>query len=235
MPRQAIEIKSDFKIIVRPMPQPDLDWTNHVDRVWNDACKDNPRLFDGQTLAVQSASASQLVCGVVPYRFFYVAQKTQMGTRESMMLAAVSGITIWDSRVLFGQRGLSVTQYAGAFELVPSGSLPAGNEGAEIDFRAHLLEELEEETHISSGGVLSCEPTLLVVDEDDCVTDVCCVIQLRELPDLAGCRESGEYASLNLESVESVKNLMGANASSWVPTSRELIGWLTKNTLVTEL
>lgn len=200
-----------------------------IDEIWAGATQANTQLFDGNVLAVMDATPDRLLTTLVPYRYFYAASTcTEVSSSLKLNIAAVSGALFGGNLLMAGQRAQFVTQHQGLWELVPSGSLTAQPGDKSIDYRQHLLEELQEEVGISKSRVLSMQPFLLVFDELAHVYDVCCTIStLRaELERAVNEFKPNEYSSLELHKIRDVQESMKSNHCSWIPTSVEIVNAL---------
>lgn len=221
---KPIKIDGTFQVIVEREASFDDTVSRHVDSVWDKAKAGNASLFDGKTLAVDSITERALRCAVVPYKYFFAQQKDPSAEmKPDVQLVGVSGIVRWRDNVLFGKRGAGVTQYPGSYELVPSGSLPAADLGALIDYRAHLLEELKEETGIDESVVTNCRPVLLIVDDADSVVDICCVIEIASHYNIHQNFVAGEYQHLQYAPLADIRILTVAHRGMWVPTSAMIL------------
>jgi hypothetical protein len=224
---QILKISDDFQVSVEAHASFAPVLEAKVDQIWHEARKNNSSLFDGTALAVRSFSAHSVQCITVPYKYFFAQQQdVELNGIEKLLLAGVSGVVRFGQAVLFGKRGPFVTQYPGAFELVPSGSLPAGSISTTIDYRQHLLDELHEETGIDRSHVADVAPLFLLVDRADGVVDICLSVQLACDPMQQCDLSSNEYDSLKTAPIASLRQIASATPSSWVPTSRAILSHL---------
>lgn len=220
----TIAIDDTFRVLVTGNFALSAGLKQRVDSVWIEASRRNPQLFDGTVVAVTDCSANAIQCCRVPYSVFFAAQ-ADVDLRETLNLnvLGVSGITWFGDKILIGKRR-SVSQHNNHLELVPSGSLTCSDSEIEVDYRAHLLQELEEESGISGSKALSCQPFLLAIDVDAGITDICCSVQVDEDTLPADCTR--EYDELRLLSREELRELQTTRRKKWVGTSLVIFDWL---------
>ncbi len=126
-----------------------------------------------------------------------------------------------------GRRHSQVTQYAGYFELPPSGGIPQSQINADgtVDFRAQVLAELEEEVGISQSQVKTLSPFALVYDFKDSCYDICMEIEVDlDLEDVQR-QFSGnkEYSALTVIPIEGIDRFLQDHDDQLVPTSRAIL------------
>ncbi len=233
----SIEIDFNFKVIMTDSQfEPTKELSLKVDEIWHSALFQNRNLFDGNTLAVSSGTATELSCFSVPYRYFY-AQEKDKEIKEQLQLkvAAVSGLLIVEGRVIVGRRSSMVTQCKDLFELVPSGSLSYSvlPEDGQIDYTSQLLLELSEEIGIDSVDTNSVEPCFLITDELTGVVDICCKISAERLTVIEVLRnfQSAEYTAIKAYSMADLFAMVKADRQGWVPTSAYIIKELARAAL----
>jgi 8-oxo-dGTP pyrophosphatase MutT (NUDIX family) len=138
------------------VPNVDLEEVAHR---WRVAQTANPALFDGRVLHVLGvhrngcggATINLVECA---YRFYAVQDDTfDCGIRP----LGVKGITVCDSRVLWGRRAAWVHQYPGEWEFAPGGCVEPGSQPEQV-----LQRELAEET----GCVPASPPVPLAILQD---------------------------------------------------------------------
>ncbi|HEY9759838.1 MAG TPA: hypothetical protein V6C97_32060 [Oculatellaceae cyanobacterium] len=205
---------------------------SRVEKIWQQALKENSRLFDGTALCADSVSNELLTCCQVPYRFIY-AQTRDLTLKniQNLKTAAVTGVVIAHDQIFVGKRALDVTQCPGLLELVPAGSLvPSSATNGRVDFTLQLLSELEEEVGISRDKVREIRPFLLIDDEQEGVLDICCKILLDkcESESILDNFRPGEYSKLCALTIEELKASVEKHADRWVPASVLIIAQLAK-------
>lgn len=133
-------------------------------------------LFNGQILSAVSISSERIIGRVVEYRHL-IAQRARPDLFDHLMVrpVAVSGLFKCADGIVFGRRSGTMTQDAGLWELVPSGGIDTSKgikEGGEIDYRAQIIAELQEEIGIDPSSVSLVRPFCLVEDPVSHVLDI---------------------------------------------------------------
>src|SRR6185295_13703559 len=123
-----------------------------VETLWQ-AERQRRDVFNGRILSAVEITPNRLLGRVVEYRRF-VAQQANPALFDVLRVrpVGVSGVLHCADGLVFGRRAAGLTQGAGLWELVPSGSLdvpPGARQGAQIDYRAQILAELSQEIGIS--------------------------------------------------------------------------------------
>ncbi len=167
------------------------------------------------------------VCPLKYRHFLYNRDHPESDLR--LHVIGISGITIRDEsnsrEVLLGQRSRQVTQYSGAWELVPSGSIDATTLiGRKIDIEAMICQELEEETGYKCDS-RQVSPFALLLDMEENIVDIGCELQLLDKKtscDKVVVSPTGEYTTLQWVTCDEAYMRL-KNASKVVPTSRGLL------------
>lgn len=199
-----------------------VELRDRVDELWEHERRERPELVDGTILAVRSVEAGLVHAQPCPYRLF-VARERDAVVRRALGLypIGVSGILILarpeGSGVVLGRRAVGVTEYGGAWELVPSGGLDPRRVGADgvVDVLGCLLDELEEEVGLSRTAVGDTRPIGLVQDVAQEGYDVCIAL-LADEGDLADLPEYDEVVVL---SPAEAAELLSTKTEPVVPTS----------------
>lgn len=169
------------------------------------------------------------VCSVsqLRYRHFLYARDFPRLARP-LVLLGVSAVTVRQGsgglEILLGKRSAHVTQYPGALELAPSGSVDqAAIRGEGLDLVRAIGLELEEETGLSAEDA-SISILGLVLDCREQVVDVCCEIALAEAAGGAETLKTNEreYPSLMWMPCAEAEQQFSDPRANIVPTSRGL-------------
>jgi hypothetical protein len=209
-----------------PTLEPPPELRARVDELWERERQARPSLVDGTILSVSEIEGARVTVRACPYRLF-VARERDEDVRSALGLRAlgVSGVLLVGPdgapSVVFGRRARDVTEYGGAWELVPSGGLDAARAGPDgsVDVGGALLAELEEEAGVSRDAVAETLPLGLVHDLAQDGYDVCFALRLRDEP-----RDG-------LPEYEETELVPGGEAAAWlddagravVPTSRAIL------------
>lgn len=141
-------------VVPAPMAESPTPLSSEIDRVWNALCADNPALYDGPIVRVESfdAERGEVVCSRSSFKHLATADRLGLSTRQ---LGIVGWITGRDRQgrehVLLGRRGSDTRVYQGLWENAPSGGVsprllaaPPRETAIDVLFEA-LREEAEEE------------------------------------------------------------------------------------------
>jgi 8-oxo-dGTP pyrophosphatase MutT (NUDIX family) len=214
-------------VLAGPPLEPPDELRDRVDELWEDERRARPALVDGTMISVSAVEGDRVLTRPCAYRLF-VARERDGVLRERLGVRAlgVSGILLiggdgGERSVVLGRRSADVTEYGGAWELVPSGGIEPGRAGRDgiVDVEAALLAELEEEAGLGRSEVLEAVPLGLVHDIGQDGYDVCLALNV------------GENARVRLTEYEQLVLLRAKDAGAWlgaqdravVPTSRALL------------
>lgn len=138
-----------------PLPPRDEEL---VESLWQERCRDNPRLYNGPLLSVVSVDhdAGEYQCRRDDFRRLLAQPRVRTGVR---LLAVTGAVFARDAagveHLLLARRGAQTRIYPGMWEIAPCGGVappPAGVGGlGEADLRAHVLEEAMEELGMRFG------------------------------------------------------------------------------------
>ena len=223
---------SQISVSAQPAPPRDPAQRAAVDAAWQAAdggearrdgliCLYQGHQMQGDLLCVQAQTTN--------YRYFW-AQRRGIPLDPPIRPLAVSGALLVSHKgedlLLAGQRSDQVEQYAGAWELIPSGGLGAKSlePGGGVDYAGQLLRELGEEAGLAPDAVRAVRPLGLVEDLPDRVVSVCCALETGWGPEeisraLTG---SGEYQRIALLSPAEVRSL-GQGEARLVATSLAIL------------
>jgi 8-oxo-dGTP pyrophosphatase MutT (NUDIX family) len=150
-----------LRILIEPSePTPGAAGSVDVDRVWEELCAANPRLFDGPILSVVGIDVAG-AC-VRARRDSYKRLAVQPRAATGVELLSVTGILsvrVDDGaqRFLLGRRGRQTRSYPGLWELGPSGGIdPPADRIAEMD-EAGIAAQLRREIREEIGFAGACE------------------------------------------------------------------------------
>jgi len=218
--RGAVEVFVSAPPLAAP---PDLEPV--IQRLWEAEQSARPSIVNGTIVCVRAIDGGRIDACLAEYRLF-VARERDKDVRRRLALRAigVSGIVVLSTgELLVARRGEDVTEYPGAWELAPSGSVPASAvaDDGRVDTLGSLLVELQEETGIERQSVATARPLGLVWDSSQDGFDVCYELRLaKSVPfsTLAGA----EYRDLQALAPAEATHLF-ATTDAGVPTSRALI------------
>ena len=187
-------------------------------------------IFNGHVLSALDITPNGLRCRVVEYRHL-LAQLTRPALYRVLRIkpVGVSGLFQCADGIVFGKRGLAVTQDPGLWELVPSGGLQYDKKasGGEYDYRPQIMAELQEEIGIHAGAVSSITPFCLVHDLDSHILDIgiemVSSLTAERVLHLHGATISGEYEALRIVPRGDIVEFVREQARGLVGVSAKLI------------
>ncbi|NQV81933.1 MAG: hypothetical protein HQ495_15355 [Alphaproteobacteria bacterium] len=147
-----------------------------VERLWQiERARRGNAVFNGPVLSAIEVSQGGIRVCLAEYRHL-IAQRARPDLFEALNIrpVAVSGLLECIGGLVFGRRADAVTQHPGLWELVPSGGVEAHGEsvGGTVDFRAHILKELEEEIGATRNDITAIKPFCIVEDSESHVIDI---------------------------------------------------------------
>jgi 8-oxo-dGTP pyrophosphatase MutT (NUDIX family) len=224
----AVVRRGPIRVVLGGPPlEPPEEVRDRVDELWEEERRARPGLVDGTMISVSAVEGDRVVTRPCAYRLF-VARERDATLRQRLGVRAlgVSGVLFVDGdrgerSVVLGRRSADVTEYRGAWELVPSGGIEPGRAGRDgvVDVEAALFAELEEEAGLRRDDVLEVVLLGLVHDIGQDGYDVCLALNAREN---ARVRLT-EYEQLVLLPSKDAGAWLGAEDRAVVPTSRALL------------
>lgn len=178
----------------------------------------------------QDGKVVEITGEFVDYRLFQL-QRQNPEQVQSIRPVGVSGVTVVSEKgeefLLFARRAEGVTQFAGFYELAPSGGLSdefARQDGT-VDFAGQLLAELMEECKISADMVEELTPFAVVFDRRENVYDICCRLTLSAHREtlLPGFSLSSEYDEAIWILKGEAEKFISKNEASIIPSSKAII------------
>jgi 8-oxo-dGTP pyrophosphatase MutT (NUDIX family) len=210
-------------VLAEPPLEPPPELRDRVDELWERERLARPELVDGTMISVSDIEGDRVLTRACSYRLF-LARERDAALRVTLGVRAlgVSGILLVGGNgsapaVVLGRRAAGMTEYAGAWELVPSGGVEPRRADANgiVDVTGALLDELEEEAGVPSEAVVETVPLGLVHDLGQDGYDVCFALRLRDAPPAL----LSEYEETALVSARDVAAWLDAAERAVVPTS----------------
>ncbi|MAG26894.1 hypothetical protein CMI47_15250 [Candidatus Pacearchaeota archaeon] len=210
-----------------PLENRILENQARIEKIWQDALKENRKLFNDKLLSFlgfkDDGGNIRVNGSFVEYKDF-LAQKSGLGL--GIKPIGVSGVVVVreqdEEYVLFARRSKNVTLYSGFLELVPSGGIDGKyiRPNGEVDYKAQLLTEFCEETGLPESCVKEISELCLMLDSKDNVYDVCCRIDAEAQREvfMEGFR-SKEYESPVFVKMRELRAFIEKNRDLMVPTS----------------
>jgi len=205
-----------------------------IEKIWDASVQEKAgKLFNGTLLNFISVDKNgetiDIASHFIEYKHF-IAQRKDPCLELGIKPIGVSGIIILKDKgneyVIFAKRDNNVTEYAGLFELVPSGSIDKECVDANgiIDYSSKMLSEFIEETGLCKEHVKEISGFAFILDTDHNVYDICCKILLelkKEIVEQRFC--SKEYNEPVFVAMNDLDSFIEANVDLIVPTSMALI------------
>jgi len=175
----------DIENFDEPMDLQMADETK-IEALWQQAIKVNPSLFDDLIKSYKGHTVAEngkivVSSATVAYRKLYAGlMDAELPKYRALAVSAIAQDK--NGNVLLGKRGSQVSEYPGYWETVPSGGLPAQNQGMD-SHRAQSIIEFNEETGLATEGIESYNVLGLIYDREHQVIDIVAHIALREVID----------------------------------------------------
>jgi hypothetical protein len=224
----AVVRRGPIRVVLGEPPlEPPGELRDRVDELWEEERRVRPGLVDGTMISVSAVEGDRVVTRPCAYRLF-VARERDGALRERLGVRAlgVSGVLLiggdgGERSVVLGRRSADVTEYGGAWELVPSGGIEPGRAGRDgiVDVETALFAELEEEAGLRRADVLETVPLGLVHDIGQDGYDVCLALHVREDADI----RLAEYEERVLLPAKAAVAWLDCRDRAVVPTSRALL------------
>lgn len=180
-----------------------------ADKTWDSLTKKNPSLFNDNIAIyisheIEKDGSLTIVCGELEYKYFLSNMMNKLTT--SLTPVGVSGITIDSSeKFLLGKRSNTVSQYAGYYEFVPSGSL-APKYISDKMFLEQIKIELQEETGISQKNINKINEICFIYDKKNDTFDIGIELRLMGSIDITTIKPN-EYSSIQLIPSDSLSDV----------------------------
>lgn len=150
---------------------PELD--SEISRLWTEAARERPHLFDGPVLSVIEMAENRLKLARASYRHLLAARRSPaVALSLKLRPLAVTGVLSCPQGLVFGCRGSDVTQASHCWELAPSGGVPPPSQGSSPDIAGQILEELEQEVGLKASDVTVLPPAGLIESSESGVIDI---------------------------------------------------------------
>jgi hypothetical protein len=217
--------------------QPD-SLRRRVDELWARACAENPRMFDGPLLAVDSfdPARGRMSCRRDTFRHIIARPSVDTGVE----LLAVSAVVVARDRAgrehaFIGRRGVQTRIYGGLWELGPSGGITPPAQGVrEIGMEgvlAQLDAEMGEEAGLSIAGA---ETSIAGFVRDHIAFSLDILVSVRPseaIEELAqrGASHTWEYAESHWIPVDEIGAFDREHAAEIIAPTRaafRLLGWV---------
>lgn len=143
-----------------------------ADEVWKDELKKNPSLFNGRILHFIQMKGGVLQGVYVEYKYFLAQLR---GLDLGIKAVCISGITAFQNKILIAKRSHSVSQYKGAYELLPAG----GFDNSTLDWQKQFENELKDEANIPQEQIEKITFHSVVHDIRESIVEIVARIELK--------------------------------------------------------
>ncbi|MCD6460115.1 hypothetical protein J7L67_05560, partial [bacterium] len=170
------------KIVLKVLPNGNTfkSWKKNIEYLWNaDPLVNDGTVFDGNILMLKeidqvSLKEINIVCNFTGYKNFYISRKYKNIPCDIQPIG-VSGIVLFKDAnaklyTLIGKRSVSVSNYPGYYELLPSGNVDdtyLNDDAGSIDYEKNLITEFQEESGLYPSIIKKISPIGLIHDRKE--------------------------------------------------------------------
>ena len=230
---QATTLSPDLRVDVVPRPEiRDAAALDAVERIWTEACRERPSLFNGRVFSADHVSSGCIVGHWTDYKFGF-AQIRQPALFSSLGIraVAVNGVVRCPDGIVFGRRDGGAVYQPGMWQCPPAGSIERRDEVARVDLRAQLAAEFEEELGLPASEITAVRPLSAVEHPDTHVIDVGLAIETSRpgaeiIAAQGGASGRDEYETIVIVPIERLESQLEAWGDDVVPPARSFLAIL---------
>lgn len=153
-----------------------------ADLIWNEEIQAKPHLFNGKILHFIGMKGDILQGVFVEYKHFLAQLRgLDLGIRG----VCISGITTYQNKILIAKRSTNVSQYQGAFELLPAGSF----DNSSLKWEKQFIQEMQEEASIPPEQIEKISFLAVIHDVRESIVEIVARIELNK-PDFSPTKET---------------------------------------------
>lgn len=224
---ESFPIAPSFSIETTPLNEPlNLKESKKrlIETIWqHEQKRRNGKLHEGYILSASSFDSKKLIGNFAPYKHF-LAEYVDPSLKADLNITPVSmsAITFSGENIIIGKRADWVAEYPMRFELAPSGGInnETLDEEGNVDLKAQLIQELEDETGIPKSGVKKVKFFALIKDHLRGSIELVATIELKTITVLSSTNEYSQLISLPKEEI---KGFVELHKENFVPLSLELL------------
>ena len=230
---QATTLSPDLRVDVVARPEiRDAAALAEVERIWTEARRERPALFNGRVFSADRVSSGCIVGHWTDYKFGFaqIRQPSLFGAL-GIRAVAVNGVVRSPDGIVFGRRAASAVYQAGLWQCPPAGSVERRDEVARVDLLAQVAVEFEEELGLPAREIASVRPLSAVEHPDTHVVDVGLAIETARSADeiiAAQAAASGrdEYDTIVVVAEAHLEQQLDAWGDLVVPPARSFLAIL---------
>ncbi len=230
---QATTLSPDLRVDVVARPEiRDAAALAAVERIWTEARRERPTLFDGRVFSADRISSGCIVGHWTQYKFgFAQLRQPSLFGALGIRAVAVNGVVRSPDGIVFGRRDSHAVYQPGMWQCPPAGSIERRDEVARVDLLSQVAAEFEEELGLAASEIASVRPLSAVEHPDTHVVDVGLAIDTaRPAADIiaaqAGAPGREEYETIVVVPVEHLEAQLAAWGDLVVPPARSFLAVL---------
>ena len=206
---------------------------DEVDRLWSEALRAHPAMFNGRVFSADRVSSDRVVGHWTDYKLGYAQiRRPELFAMLGVRPVAVCGVVRCRDGIVFGRRSASAVYQAGQWQCPPAGSIERrAGDGERVDLTAQLLAELEEELGLTADDVRSVRPLSAVEHPGSHVVDLGLAIETtRSGDEIVRSRRTAqgraEYDGIVVVPPDRLDAQLGEWADGLVPPARSFLAVL---------
>ncbi len=226
------DLSPNVEVRAEPTPPPLPDSLSaKVAALWDaEKARRGVQLFDGLVFSVVSLAPERITGHFAPYRHL-IAQRASPDLFAALRVRplGVSGVLVSSDGVVFGRRAAWVTDNAGCWELVPSGSIdPECVEGSgRVSLHRQTLAELTEEVGLVAKDVTVSDPFCAIESDETHIVDIGMTLTTSLTKGEVRVRQARlvrpEYSELAIVTTSEIPRFTATRGASLVEVSRALL------------
>lgn len=219
--------------VTAPPQVHDAALAREVERLWTQARRDRPRLFNGRVFCADHVARDAIVGHWTEYRLA-LAQIMRPALFDALRIRslAVNGVLCSADGVVFGRRDPRAVYQPGLWQCPPAGSVESRDGHTGVDLAAQLMAELEEELGVTAAAIDPdrVRPLCAVEHPGSHVVDVGIALHtaltLAEIARLHAHAANDEYRDLCAVPLDRAADWLASRGDAVVPPARIFVAAL---------